>query len=184
MRKMMPAAAHRLVMLVQIYENEKVIAEILPQVQAMAAPHLVQTLLSHDTAQQLIDKISSVPSRYYELSCAPSVMAQLLAENPSVLNADGLQLRPGAGRLRFIPKENSTLIQQLRIWSNRRGCAFSGAQADEDRYTVHRYPQEDAAAAEIIQSLQRQFDPDACLNPFARFDGGNGTRRSQENPHD
>jgi glycolate oxidase FAD binding subunit len=184
MRKRMPAAAHRLVMLVQIFENEKVIAEILPQVQAMAAPDLVQSQLSHDTAQQLIGKISSVPPRYYELSCAPSVMAQLLAENPAVLNADGLQLRPGAGRLRFISNENSSPIQQLRIWSKRRDCAFTGAQVDEDRYTVQRYPQEDAAADEIIQSLQRQFDPDACLNPFARFEGGSGIRRSQENPHD
>jgi glycolate oxidase FAD binding subunit len=182
-KERLPAAAHRLIMLIQIFENEKVIDEILPQVQAMAAPHLVQTQLSQDAAHQLIGKISLVPHQYYEISCAPSVMARLLAENPVVLNADGLQLRPGAGRLRFAAGETAVLTQQLRQWSKRRDCAFTGAQVDEDRYTVHRYPQEDAAADEIIQSLQRQFDPDACLNPFARF-SGSATRSAQENAHD
>ena len=159
----------RLVMVVRIFENEKVIAEIMPQLQSMAAPDLVQMEVSDDMAQDLLPTISRIPERYYEISSAPSVMARLLCEDQALMVEDGLQIRPGAGRLRIANVSCTPLVARLRAWAKRRVCAFSGAEVDGDRYTVHRYPQEDAAADEITQSLKKQFDPDACLNPFVRF---------------
>jgi len=158
------------VSIVQIFEQEEVIAEVLPQIESLAAPNMVQRRLRPPVSSQLWN--ANRQNCGIEISTPLSAVAEVVALAHKCGCAKRLWLRPNSGRLRFAlptPEQLEALRIALTQHCRQTGSTLTLAVSEGESFQVSHLPEPDNAAADIIASIKTQFDPGGCLNPCASF---------------
>ncbi|HEY9775234.1 MAG TPA: FAD-binding oxidoreductase [Planktothrix sp.] len=155
--------------IVQVFEHDPVIAEVMPQLQSLAAPHMVQSAFVVKVGSQLVDL--AAPRDRIEISCALSHVEDVV-EIGQRFGCTNLRLRPACGRLRFdlTPEVDVTAMRKaLSKMCCERGRTMTLATTEGFVFKVRHLPDTESAASDIVAEIKKQFDPSGCLNPLASF---------------
>ena len=165
--------ANKWVLLCQIFEYENVISEVLPLLRNMLPATAVSEIFAHDFTSILLEPLVLVSTKFVELNGSPSTFIALLKSIAELAESD-LQLRPGAGRLRFgytSTTDLGALFEKLKAWCIRTDTVLYGALKYESYNFSFSLPEPQDASLKIAKSIKDKFDPEGVLNPSCQSMG-------------
>ena len=162
--------ANKWTLLCQIFEYEKVIAEVLPLLRSMLPSNSVSEIFTQDFTSDLLEPLVHSSTKFVELNGSPSTFVDLLKSVSELAETD-LQIRPGAGRLRINftgETDLSNLLEKLKTWCTRTDTVLYGALRYDSYNLSFSLPAAQDASLKLAKSIKDKFDPEGILNPFCR----------------
>ena len=158
------------ILALNLMEHETVISELVPQIEFQIKD---QSIIYGTDDELFFNSLEEVIASS-EWTLETSVTQSLFAELQSQLKSIGVDshFRPGNGRLRVLCKNTSQMQNVANALKERASIVkplIVATSTGEFEYFTEQLPSANSSLTRIREQLKQKFDPQGCLNPFARL---------------